>query len=477
MWRWCAVLVAGVALVLLPRCVSASSDQRSVIVLLVDTLRADFIGCYGFDGDVSPNLDRFCAQSVRFSTCFSQAPWTKPSIATLFTSLDPQVHQVVTHNGQYNSPDDPPSKERHTRTDVLPDELDTIAEAFQQAGYATAAFVANPWIRTGVGFAQGFGTFEDKFAANATTAEVVIEGAIDWLKHRPREKPFFLYMHFMDVHDPYVAPESDFAAVKDAPGLGKDRKLTKAQLSPGMMRTLRMSQFGSAWAKDDQPDRLQLRTWRGRYAAGVHAFDRRLQTLFDYLGDSNLDRSTVVALTADHGEELFEHGGWAHGMKLYDDQLHVPLIVRTPEQGMSGRTVDGLMGLIDVAPTLLEYAGVAVPAGMKGKSQADALRGKVKRIKREAVFASAVKWEPKMRSVRTDRYKLIDSSPDVATLVFDVTKDPTEQRPLKGADDVTSKLRGLLASHRKATSAAPKAKPGKAKVDKATQERLRALGY
>lgn len=456
--------------------VEPKGRPSSVIFVLVDTLRADYLGSYGFQGDISPNLDRIARESVVFEDCFSQAPWTKPSIATLFTSLDPLAHQVLSHRGQYNQPEVEVRTDGKIKTDVLPGSVTTLAEAFHHAGYATAGFVANPWIRQEVGFAQGFERFEDNFAANGTDADVIIDAARAWLEHRPKDKPFFLYLHFMDVHDPYDAPDADYEALKDSPSLGKPQTLNAGNLSKGLLRSLRP--VGAHWADPDKPERLQLRTWRGRYAAGVRAFDRRFQVLLELLASSGLSRNTTLVITSDHGEELYEHGGWAHGLSLFDQELHVPLIIRPPGGLAGGKRVSGLVGLIDVAPTLTAFQGLTADRAWRGRNFSAALSGSSGRVEQSAIFATAVKWEPALAAVRTKSFKLMRDRSSGSEKLFDLTKDPAELRDVKAKNPaMTEKLRKLLADHLARTAKNTAARPKEVEIDKATTERLRALGY
>lgn len=467
-----------VLLLLLACCAPARAVETppSVVVVLVDTLRADYLGCYGFKGDVSPHIDSLCAQSVVFDQCFSQAPWTKPSIATLFTGLPPTAHQVLTHRGQYGSPDAEASAANKLTTDVLPGSAVTLAEALHQGGYATGAFVANPWIKSDFGFAQGFEVYEDHFAANGTAADVVIEAALSWLEHRDRAKPFFLYLHFMDVHDPYAAPEEHYQAIENSPSLGPPKTIPQGQLSKGMLRSLLLAH--ARWADAGRPERVQLRAWRGHYAAGIRAFDQRLAKLLDYLRSNELDRNSLFVLTSDHGEELFEHGDWAHGMKLFDHQLHVPLIVRLPGESPRGKRVKSLMGLIDVPQTILDFVGVKAPPIMGGQSYAGTLRGKGGDRAQSAVFATGVKWEPAMFSARTSRYKLIRDRSSGKEQLYDLKSDPGEHRDIAASQSETVKnLRTQIERDVERAKKIQLARPASVEIDNATKERLRALGY
>ncbi|HYD46776.1 MAG TPA: sulfatase [Terriglobales bacterium] len=456
----------------------------SIIVLVADALRADYLGCYGFKGEISPNVDALCREGVVFEHAFSQAPWTKPSVATLFTSLPPLAHQVTTHRGQFGKPqpggaaeeDEAESRaDGKVASDVLAGSAITLAETMRQGGYATAAFVANPRIRSEVGFGQGFDAYNHIFAADAD-AEAVILAARAWLARRPLDRPFFLYLHLMDVHEPYDAPEEDVAAVRDSASLGSDRTLQPEQLSKDLLRSLRAANLH--WADPDRPEHLQLRTWRARYAGGVRAFDRRLKTLTDFLATSGLDRDTMLVLTSDHGEELFEHAGWGNGATLCDHQLHVPLIIRPPGGLKAPRRVDGFIGLIDLAPTLAGIGGTKPPPQWKGRNFSALVRGTAKANGQDIIFASTAKGKPGLTMARTRRYKLVRDRQSSKEQLYYLPSDPQEQRDGRDRNPaLAGELRIALEGYAKKAQAAALKRPAQVEIGTADAERLRELGY
>ena len=436
------------------------NERPSFVVILVDALRADYLGAYGFEGAISPNLDRLAAESVLFENCFANAPWTKPSIATLFTSLPPAVHGV-TDMGK------PTWSGEGGLMQLLPEEAETIAESFRDAGYRTAAFVGNPFISPRYGFSQGFEVFERKGKTSALLAS-----ARRWLAERAfdREAPFFLYLHVMDVHGPYAAPRGDFEAVLQQIDRGASRTLTEEEYDriPEYLR-------GIEWATEEE--RYRLTSWRARYGAGVHAFDRAIGPFLDELRASGvLDRAYVV-LTADHGEELMEHGGWNHGNNLYDHQLHVPLLIRKPLAEDAGRNITSLVSLIDLMPTLSALGAVEAPPGILGRDVSTLLRGGSD-TETSAVFASAVNENPRIQGVRTLSHKLIWDEELGELELYDVAADPKECRDLSEEDRpsvarMKTYLRENLERNEARGALAREAVP----MDDELRDRLKALGY
>jgi len=453
---------------LVPRWLGSLLTPRhpSVIFVLVDTLRADYLGAYGFDGPVSPNLDRLAGEAVLFERAFAQAPWTKPSIASLFTSLAPETHRVLTHDGKFGA-----TAGDDGSTGALPAEATTLAESFAAAGYATAAFVANPWMLREHGFAQGFEVWDQGQPMGLPRRAVgLLAAARQWLAARDPAKPFFLYLHLMDVHGPYEAPEEDWLAVRDSAGLGPDRVLTleeQGQLRPYLLR--------APWAQQEGADRL--RTWRGRYAAGVHAMDRQLGRFLSGLETSGVLDDAIVVVTSDHGEELADNGGWDHGHRLYDHQLRVPLLIRLPGGAGGGHRVHEVVSLIDLMPTLLAQGRIAAPMGLQGRDLSPLLdggdRGDV-----GASFAGGVKWNPELRSLRLPDWKLIADGARGEAQVFDLARDPHEQHDVateKPAD--RERLQAQLDAHVQDLAARPVLATESGAVSEEMKQRLEALGY
>ncbi len=439
---------------------SAPAGPPSIVLVLIDTLRADYLGSYGFDGDVSPSLDRIAEESIVFEHAFSQAPWTKPSIASLFTSLHPEQHGVVAHGKRYGGDGD-------VRASALPRRAATLAELLRGAGYETVAFIANPWIQRRLGFAQGFEIFDTEQVGNRVPAKILLDKAREWLAERDPTRPFFLYLHLMDVHGPYDAPRADYEAILGSAGLGESRPLTRAEAATRRGYLMR----GGGTHGDD----LALDSWRASYAAGVRSVDRQLGAFFEELRRGGVLDDALLVVTSDHGEELADHGGWDHGGSLFEEQIRIPLIVRMPGGLRRGQRVERVVSLVDVMPTLLGVAGARAPEVMAGEDLGPLLAGG-DLDGPGAAFASGVKWKPDVKAVRTLDRKLIRGEEGRA-VVYDLSTDPREAAGVPLPADDAATLEALLAAHAESLATGPSFRTQAKTMSPGTRDKLRALGY
>lgn len=328
---------------------SRVTKRPNVIFLLVDTLRADHLGAYGYERETSPEIDRLLGErGVVVEHAYAQAPWTVPSVAALMTSRYP---------GEILS--------GPLETYSIPESAETMAQFFAAEGYETAAFYANFTLRDANGFGRGFATRYTPPAvveSNDLHAETLNARALPWLRSRQHlERPFFLYAHYLDPHDPYdntdiVDGRSPF--YPDYPGTLSGRYVHGV--------------YTGNIALADPPSDIAHLT--ALYDAEIRYVDRKIGELLSAL-DPAVARNTLIVLTADHGEELYDHGGWKHGQTLYQEQIHVPLFFRWDGRLPAGRRLGGTVELLDLLPTLAAAAGAPPREGWQGIDLLPALSG------------------------------------------------------------------------------------------------------
>jgi len=390
---------------------------RGILLVTIDTCRADRIGCYGSSAAVTPTIDGLAGRGLRFSQAQAAAPMTLPSHASILTGLYPDRHGL-----------------RDNGVGPLSEEAVTLAEALAGAGWSTAAFLSAVPLDSTYGAGQGFSRYDDDFTAgppgvdplarlhtDQRTAAQVADAAVPWLRSAAQgDAPFLAWVHFFDPHSPY-SPPADVAA-----GPGADA-----------------------------------------YDGEIAFVDREVARLLDALGSAR--GRTVVCVTADHGESLGEHGEATHGFLLYAGAVRVPWVLAGPGVP-SGVTVDAPVSLVQVMPTLLQLAGVDAPPGLDGGSALDP--GERGTAFAEAVFPRLSFGWSASRSIRDGRWKYIESAlPEL----YDLSVDPHETvNVLEDNADVAEKLRRNLHSHyaRGGALAAPGFGP-----DEEAREQLEGLGY
>ena len=437
------LVLAPAAGLLLWRQGRTSGDERPNLFLIsLDTLRADRLGCYGYARPTSPELDRFAEGAMLFTNAYSPEPFTLTAHMSMLTSLYPSAHGV--------------GKQR-----ALPREVPTLASILRREGYATAAVVdVAHWMSPSFGFDRGF----ERYHVMPDYAEVKVDGILDLLDDMDR-RPLFLFAHFYDVHSdkrqlPYEAAPEDvesFAAwyVGDFDGCNEQGECASELL-------FAMGDRGERLEDDEREYVSSL------YDAGLRTLDRELGRLFRGLRQRGLFDDSVVLITADHGEEFFEHGMAMHRQN-FDECLRVPFLLRTPG-GRAGRS-DELVSLVDVMPTLLSYCG-ARPELTQGVSLAPLVAGGQLERPREHVL---IDGQAPQLGLRTRRWSLVPTRGRVAA--FDLTADPLQVSEVQDAD--LAGLRELLereAERMRALGA--RFGPGERReLSRDDLELLRALGY
>lgn len=451
-WR-CAMAALALCALGAAACRSTPTKPTDVVVIVVDTLRADRLGRYGNPRGLTPALDRLADRGVRFANAYAPASWTMPSVASLMTSRLPAQHRVSDFD---------------TR---LPADEVTIAERLGAAGMATAGFSANWRLNADLGFDQGFALWrpflDSPGSKGKARGEVLRAAAEEWLDQKPAageaSPPRFLYFQFMEPHIP-LNPPADLLA-RFAPGVDAGTAERLGQW------TQQMFPDTAALAEGDVSRIAAV------YDAEVAAADREIDRLLQALEQRGVLEHALVIVTADHGEELLEHGTFGHGDNLFNTTVHVPLIVAGPGVP-AGRVVEQNVSLIDLAPTILDMLGLPPEPRFEGRSLVPLLRGA-----RPAPVDVVLQLPQKslVLDLRRHRDGMLRGPDKLLVGVegvgeqFDLAADPAEQHPAFAPADAP--LRVALDAATTALAARRQPAEEKAVVDAATKEKLRALGY
>jgi arylsulfatase A-like enzyme len=441
----------------------ARHDPPSILLIVVDTLRADAVSAYGKVSGTTPTMDALAARGLRYANAFSNANWTLPSHASLFTGRFPFQHGLASNR------------------DKLPPQVATLAERLHAAGYQTAGFSENPWVGPSTSLSQGFDHFEGR----------VGEATSEWLRNRRPDAPFFLFVNVMDAHWPYLVRDTNPFLPE-----GVDPEAARA-----------VSQLQEDYLCNHEVRPSDCAVLRGLYLGGVAAADRKLGDLLGRVHDAGADADLITIVVSDHGEHFGFHGNIFHDFGLGHRLLHVPLIV-TGLPGVAAGVVDQPVQLIDVVPSVLRWAGLPadgdlpgrpLPTGDGGPAAPRPLFAECHSNLDEAILSTMPAGIASMiRSGRAratrrcgpeDRvlgdmwaitkppYKLMWYANYPSPQLFDISADPHQRHDLAPSlPDVVAALEsdlGAVLAQGAHVNAGHTAEP----TDPAVVERLRALGY
>jgi len=497
-----ALSILGAALLACGRAPSPASARPNVLLVSVDCLRADHLSCYGYARETSPTLDRLAREGVRFERVLATTSWTLPSHLSLLTGLPVSAHGIDDDRLWLRTAADGEALPAPLRAVFLP-------ELLAGAGYATAGFYTWKYLEPRFGFGPGFDVYErlghtfyshplvgpeferlreagDEEGLKALMAEhpalfddtrpsgpEAIDRAAAWLDEHARERagrPFFLFVHLFDAHDPYTPPEPWFSLFDpDYQGPIDGRRITSPD-SPvhARMRPADLARVVSL------------------YDGAIRFIDAELARLLARLEELGLAEDTLVIVTGDHGEEFFEHGMKTHRNQLYQESVRVPLVLRWPRGLPAGRVVGGNAGLVDVAPTVLAAAGLAPATPLGGVDLLPIARGEAPNGERTylselTVFAPGESVPTRhLALTRGNRQTLFTTrgAAPWSARSFDLEHDPTQHagEPLDPAR-IAAELAALRSSLAALRAAQPDRSSGAQPLSARELEELAALGY
>jgi arylsulfatase A-like enzyme len=440
---------------------AATVERPNIVLITAGGIRPDHLSIYGYDPEISPNIDALAWRGVRFERAITPASWTEPSLASLLTSLYPSELGITC----WATIDCQPHLDR---------ERVTLAEALRGAGYRTQAYLTSPWLTAELGFDQGFDGFESVRAEEPFDLGAMRARALGWLSGCEQGAPvchliekghellfdppippgwggghandrvkrflklhseerFFLWVHYVEALPPYDL-ESPFRPMPEGEMASPERRLAR----------LGYWELGDPFTPREELLPLDVEGLMALYDGEVHRVDWFVGELNVLLDASDLSDRTLVVFTSDHGQEFLEHGGYTYGHTLYDEVLRVPLIVAWPGVTVPGRVIETPVGLLDLAPTLAEIAGTSLPPEAEGQNLVPALRGATPEAR--PIFSESLYRVPRdARALYQGEYKLIYDVDDDRFELYDLSTDPDEQRNLDGeASQVSEALKREL---------------------------------
>ena len=468
--------------------VATDAQIERVVVISIDTLRADHLGVYGYERFTSPTLDGLAAEGVLFEDASATAPWTLPSHASIFTGSFPKSHGVT------------------SMKKALSEEVPTLTRRLSENGWRTAAVVNSTWLkRESFGLTRDFDdyVYVPDLADRQTPTTWVTDQALDWMKASSGEK-LFVFAHYYDVHADYTSePAFEELFVRPYEGFvdGTGWQLLQSNLEDDYLAMCQREgnpeqcTFGTVekpWVVDSRARKLRFEERDVEhlvdlYDAGIRQMDAELGRLFSEMRKAGLMDSALIVVTSDHGEEFMEHERLDHFLPTWQELLRVPLILRGPGVP-KGTRVAAPVSSVDIAPTLLAAVGVEAPASMEGIDLAGVMRGLDEEVFDSRILygeaAGGLSYDlvargyfPVFRSVRRGRYKLVHDSKSERHRLFDLARDPGEQEDVSSAHPelhaelvAEMEARGLLEEDGSPSD-------GGVQLSEEEVERLRALGY
>jgi len=418
----------------------------NVILISIDTLRADHLGCYGYPKSTTPNIDKFSEDSILFKRCLAQASSTLISHASIFTSLIPLHHRAC-----------------FTKKRALSEENQTIAEILNTNGYKTISFNDGGQISPEFGMSQGFDLYDSSTGdqkPDHMTFKAIVDKCTQWIDNNASKK-FFMFLHTYETHHPYTPTENNLKLFESK---------YEGSLEPHISIDLIFKLFRGK-LEISEADKQHI---RNAYAAEIRSMDESFGILVNFLKKKNLYDNTIIIFTSDHGEEFDEHGVIGmHAHTLYDELLHVPLIIKLKKSKLALKKIDTNVGCIDISPTLLDLLGLENFKYAEGESLVDLIRGK--QTEREGFLIA--------QRDRPDEYK----NPEYWTIIdktwklykgklFDLRNDPLE------LEDVSKSYQELKGNLLKSAMEFMKINPldiqdKETEIDDKLKEKLKSLGY
>ena len=422
-----------------------SQPPPNIIILLIDALRADSLNDYGNARQTNPFLAEFGRKGVRFANAYSHSSHTKLSVASLFTGLIPPAHGVRKAHLPSNQ------DQKKAVSDVLSARLTTMAETLRENKYSTAAFVTNPHLTPQFGFSQGFSEYKYIPWPDADAA-TVDSAVLKWLGNSV-PKPFFIYIHYMDVHAPYDPPPKYqllYSPKKDYPPIRKN----------------------GPWLSQINQERIDYT--RALYEAQINAWDDEFRSLVTRLESGGWLDNTLFIILSDHGEEFYDHRGFGHGYTLYEEELRVPLYFVYEGPLPSGQTRQDRVELIDIFPTIGHFTGIDLKKlRLHGRNL---FSGKNDPNASERMHYAETCFGHAPRSVQTGTFKLVFNSHKSTYALFNLLRDPKEQTNIYADGDpsgefLEKRLEQIVALYKSLPQTQTR------ELDPKTIELLKSLGY
>ena len=421
--------IALALVALFPAACRRNSERPNIVLIIVDALRADHLPFYGYTEDTAPFLTELSANGSVFLHAYSSSNWTDPATGSIFTSLYPFQNRGLASDPAAANGEE---TEKPFQVSAIADSVTTIAEVLKSAGYRTFGISTNFFVSPQRGYDQGFDFFHN--FPMKTGADIIHTQLAEW-EGEMRRGPYFLFLHYTDIHIPYT---------RRAP-----------------------------WYK---PGKNRAEDFISAYDSNIPYLDAKIRTLYERLGWA---RDTMLIVTADHGEEFWEKGYRGHGHNLFNGSLRVPLLIRLPKGEGRGRRIEPNVSTIDILPTLSDYLGLKADPQFEGRSLLPAMRGNPDNLIGRPIYAYVERGRFRFRSILRDNWKLIMTPEGDRVFLFDLASDPDEKKNLANDGQETDRQMEMARQYRDFEKNSRKYEQKMVPMEYSRKqiEELKALGY
>lgn len=457
-WQVLLILAVLAGAVLVWQHMTASTKQPNIVLITLDTVRADHLSCYGYERKTTPNLDRLASEGQRFENALAVSSWTLPTHASLFTGLFP-----TTHGAHYSSAGKVALDEAvdigqlefysHFKANGLSDESMTLAETLKNAGYTTGGVGAGPWLKPIFGLSQGFDFYDcDVNSVDGRKADEVTALGMQFMTLH-KEAPFFLFLNYFDAHEPYLPPQEYLFKFFDP------KRIKEVQNDPALEAEFELS----------------------RYDSEIFFMDVEIGRFVDALKKQGIYDDTWIIVIGDHGEHFGEHGLKGHGYSLFENVVRCPLIIKWPSGWDSCPQPQDRCQQVDLMPLILKRLAIEPAAPMEGRPLGEGPYPGVCELfcNRAVVDSMGERFDRNLTALYANEFKLIQSTkPDDRDAgLFDLSSDPEEKIDLTRDRPRMAAALAEILNKWKTTRLDPLSPKKIESIDAQTEEQLKALGY
>ncbi len=448
-----------------------TEGSPNIIIISLDALRADHMGCYGYEKNTTPNINKLSSDSVIFDSAYCPEPFTLTSHMSLFTGLYPETHSVqVNKIAIWEGMKKP----------LLSKNIPTLTEILKKDKYMTAGYVFPFWLDEDFGFSRGFDSY-NQYQKDLTYADRINKDVSNQLINFKGKDKFYLFLHYFDIHNDYNRKKNRLPYYSPIEFRNKfiSSSFNEKDASFSVNKRLYADKYLNHYSKNNEkPMKEEHEYVIGLYDAGIAYTDYYIGDLINKLKELGYYDNSLIVITSDHGEEFLEHGEYMHN-QVYEECIRIPLLIKFPHNKYSGKRVNQLVEIIDIMPTILDYLHIKAPIFLQGKSTMNLINSTQGSFK-TSIYSNQASGHD-IFCIRTKNYKLIYDTVTKEGELYDLQHDPSEKYNIYKDNEITEQLKkkllAWLTKSRKLGNFLNREKDEPEKMDEEYIKEIKALGY